>query len=166
MTAVKKQKTSILIDVAVIAVSIILALAFIKFVGFFSTVSGSSMNPTYKDGNKVIVASLNVKRQINRFDVVITKIDGVTLIKRVVGLPGETIAIEDGHIKINGKTLDDIALEKIEHAGCLDTPLYISSDSYVLLGDNRNNSFDSRDFGAVNRSDIKGVVVFHFQSGH
>ena len=167
MHAVKKRKTTvfinILINVVIVCLAIVASLAFVKFVGFPSTVSGTSMTPSYANGDKVIVASTKIKKQINRFDVVVAKADGVTFIKRVIGLPDETIVIDDGQIKINGEVFDDIITGKIEDAGCLDVPVHIEDKSYVLLGDNRNNSFDSRNFGVVNESDIKGIVVSRFR---
>lgn len=166
MPGVKKNKRAVfanmLINISIIWLAIIASLAFVKFIGFISTVSGASMNPYYMDGDKVIVASTKMKKQINRLDVVIVKVDGVTLIKRVIGLPGETVVIDDGRIKINGEVFDDVVTEKIENKGCLGTPFYIVDGSYILIGDNRNNSFDSRNFGAVNESDIKGIVVSRF----
>lgn len=166
MPGVKKNKRAVfanmLINISIIWLAVIASLAFVKFIGFISTVSGASMNPYYMDGDKVIVASTKTKKQINRLDVVIAKVNGITLIKRVIGLPGETVVIDDGRIKINGEVFDDIVTEKIENKGCLDTPFYIVDGSYILIGDNRNNSFDSRNFGAVNESDIKGIVVSRF----
>ena len=125
-------------------------------------VVGPSMEPTLKSGDVMI---LNKVAKINRFDIVVisSKKSPEILIKRVIGLPGETLEIKDGNIYINGKVLK-------ENFGKGTTSNYnyveIPKDEYFVLGDNRSISADSRLFGTFNIKDIKGttkLVIFPFK---
>lgn len=125
-------------------------------------VVGPSMEPTLKSGDVMI---LNKVAKINRFDIVVisSKKSPEILIKRVIGLPGETLEIKDGNIYINGKVLK-------ENFGKGITSNYnyveIHKDEYFVLGDNRSISADSRLFGTFNIKDIKGttkLVIFPFK---
>ena len=80
-------------------------------------------------------------------------------IKRIIGLPGETVQIVDGYIYINGKQLDEhYGNEIIEEAGMAAEPVTLGEDEYFVMGDNRNNSQDSRvsDVGAIHRDELMG----------
>ena len=125
-------------------------------------VVGPSMNPTLKSGDIMI---LNKVAKIDRFDIVVINSDKTPeiLIKRVIGLPGETIEIQDGIIYINGKVLKEnygqgeITDYIYEHIG---------KDEYFVLGDNRPISADSRLFGTFNKKEIKGttrLTIFPFK---
>ena len=85
-------------------------------------------------------------------------------IKRVIGLPGETVQIaDDGTILINGKALDDkYGTEKITDPGLAEYPVKLKDNEYFVLGDNRNHSEDSRfsDVGAVRKEQIVGRVIY------
>ena len=83
------------------------------------------------------------------------------LIKRVIGLPGETIEIRGGVVAINGKALENDFGNAIIDGGIIgSTSLLVGEEEYFVLGDNRNDSKDSRSFGAVPVSDIKGVAFY------
>ncbi len=117
-------------------------------------VQGTSMVPTLKDGNIMI---LNKVAKIDRFDIVVikSKKTSSTLIKRVIGMPGETISISDGHVYINGKKInthhtDDLTIDFPE--------TIIGKDEYFVLGDNRPVSADSRIYGTFKKSEIKGTT--------
>lgn len=117
-------------------------------------VQGTSMVPTLKDGNIMI---LNKVAKIDRFDIVVikSKKTSSTLIKRVIGMPGETISISDGHVYINGKKIsthhnDDLTTDFPE--------TIIGKDEYFVLGDNRPVSADSRIYGTFKKSEIKGTT--------
>lgn len=119
-------------------------------------VNGSSMYPTLK-GNEIML--LNKLGHINRFDIVVLKIDGRedNLIKRIIGLPGETVEIKDNDIYINDKKIEDkygygvtYNIDKVT----------LKKDEYFILGDNRKISLDSRVFGTIHKDEIKGTTDF------
>lgn len=119
-------------------------------------VNGSSMYPTLK-GNEIML--LNKLGHINRFDIVVLKIDGRedNLIKRIIGLPGETVEIKDNEIYINDKKIEDkygygvtYNIDKVT----------LKKDEYFILGDNRKISLDSRVFGTIHKDEIKGTTNF------
>ena len=102
---------------------------------------------------------LNKLGHINRFDIVVLKIDGRedNLIKRIIGLPGETVEIKDNDIYINDKKLEDkygygvtYNIDKVT----------LKKDEYFILGDNRKISLDSRVFGTIHKDEIKGTTDF------
>lgn len=130
---------------------------------------GRSMYPTLKNKEKGIVNVLSRNfNGINRYDIVVAKIEeeGKTseVVKRVIGLPGETISCQDEVIYINGNPLDESAyLDTEYHDEWYNTNHYftknfqeitLGEDEYFLMGDNRPLSQDSRDFGPVNSSQI------------
>lgn len=125
-------------------------------------VVGPSMNPTLASGDIMI---LNKVSKIDRFDIVVikSKKSPEILIKRVIGLPGETVEIKDGKIYINGKVLK-------ENYGKGETSNYnyikVPKGEYFVLGDNRPISADSRLLGTFSRKDIKGttkLTIFPFK---
>lgn len=122
-------------------------------------VNGVSMAPTFRQDEICWVNKISDKYE--RYDVVIAKApDNSKIIKRIIGVPGDEILIQDGTIFINGEIIDnsyDFALEDdyTERFFC-------DKNEYYLLGDNRQHSVDSRVFGAVNEKDLKGKVVFRF----
>ena len=125
-------------------------------------VVGPSMNPTLTSGDIMI---LNKVAKIDRFDIVVIKSDKSpeTLIKRVIGLPGETIEISEGVIYINDKKLDENYGQ-----GEITDYVYvrIPEGEYFVLGDNRPISADSRLFGTFSKKDIKGttrLTIFPFK---
>ena len=84
-------------------------------------------------------------------------------VKRIIGLPGETVQIKGGFIFINGEVLSvEDGLEQVSLAGRADTPIQLEQDEYFLLGDNRDSSEDSRfsNIGNVKREQIYGKVWF------
>lgn len=126
-------------------------------------VNGTSMYPTLK-GNEVML--LNKLGKIDRFDIVVLKIDeeNDNLIKRIIGLPGETVEIKDSHIYINDELLEDTYGYGVTYN--IDKVI-LEEDEYFILGDNRQVSLDSRVFGKIKRKEIKGTtnfVLFPFKS--
>ena len=119
-------------------------------------VNGTSMYPTL-DGGEIML--LNKLGKIDRFDIVVVKLDDKeeNLIKRIVGLPGETIEIRASRIYINDKELEDNFGVGVTYD--IDK-MTLGKDEYFMLGDNRSISLDSREFGAIKREEIKGTTNF------
>lgn len=125
-------------------------------------VSGRSMEATLQDGDMLLVDKLSYDfKEPKRFDIVPFEYsDGVYYIKRIIGLPGETVRIdENGTIYINGKVLDEsYGLEVIKDPGIAINEIKLGDDEFFVLGDNRNNSKDSRfaEVGNIRRSQMLG----------
>lgn len=122
-------------------------------------VSGPSMQPTLHGGEVMI---LNKISAIERFDVVVVDIGSEEIIKRVIAMPGETISCENGIIYVNDRRQD----EEYSQGNTFDfEKVTLGDDEYFVMGDNRENSVDSRRFGAFKKSQIKGttnLVLFPF----
>ena len=156
---------------------IILALTYliIAFVGQRTVVHGDSMENTLHDGDNLIVDKWTYHtHDPERFDIVVFpyKYEKDTYyIKRVIGMPGESVRIDSyGNIFINDVVLEEsYGREAIRDAGLAGSTVYLASDEYFVLGDNRNNSSDSRDpgIGPVKRKDIIGkawVRIYPFDA--
>ncbi len=147
------------------AVVILIALA-IRTYGFAHIqVFNVSMQNTLFEGHRLIENKLIYRfGEPKRGDIVI--INGPEyperLIKRVIGLPGETIDFADGHVRINGVVLEEDYTQGFSSARSLAMPLVIPDDAYFLMGDNREHSVDSRDLGAIPMSSIEGKASFRF----
>ena len=146
-------------------VVIVLTLLVIKFVGQKTVVYGDSMNDTLFDGNHLILNKISYRfHEPERFDIVVFPFrdgSGKNYVKRVIGLPGETIQLtESGDILIDGEVLEEnYGREVIKKFGSLLEPLTLADDEYFVMGDNRNDSEDSRfSVGPVHRSEIIGKV--------
>lgn len=132
-----------------------------------SLVEGRSMQPTFQDGNRLIISRIHyLFGQPNYGDVIVfnsmrEREVGVMLIKRVIGLPGDTVEIRNQQVYINGEpanssyTLEDCMT-------CPDRTITLGPDEFFVMGDNRNHSTDSRSFGPVTREHIVGQVLFRY----
>lgn len=123
-------------------------------------VDGSSMVPTLHDGDILILKKYD--QDFKRFDVVVINYQDTRLVKRIIGLPGESISYRNNHLFINGKKIDlkdygfdteDFDLSELGYNK-------IPDDCYFVLGDNRDNSKDSRYFGPVKKEDIIGTTTY------
>lgn len=149
---------------------IFFAVCFIlTFVGQRTTVSGSSMYDTLEDGDNLWVDKLSYRfKAPKRFDIVVFPYQdsSVFYIKRIIGLPGETVRIdEDGTININGKPIkgdvygyETISPNMIGRAG---EDIVLGDDEYFVMGDNRNDSKDSRfeEVGSIHKDRLEGKAV-------
>jgi signal peptidase I len=123
-----------------------------------SIVRGASMRPTLEDGDRIFVECLSPHfGALRRGDVVVLVppgADGERYVKRIVGMPGDVVAVSDGQIRVNGEVFA---------RGVLTAPLsdrtVVPEDAYFVVGDNVNHSFDSRVFGTVPRARVIGRVV-------
>ena len=140
------------------------------FLGRPFTVSGASMYPTLHNGDRMVLSKVG---DVHRFDVVILKApdENVEYIKRVIGMPGDTVEMKNGVLYINGKKvdqpfintealakqtvfIDDFTLESLTGEA------KVPEGKYFVLGDNRGVSKDSRMIGFIDRSAIEGKAVF------
>ena len=165
----------ILSTIAYLAVIFVLTFLFITFVAQRTEVSGSSMEPTLQDRDSLLVDKLSYRfRDPHRYDIVIFPYQYGTkqyFIKRVIGLPGETIRVDyDGKIYINGSVLEEnYGAEVILDPGRASTEITLGEDEYFVMGDNRNHSMDSRDVsvGNIHKKDILGralIRIYPFSS--
>ena len=119
-------------------------------------VDGDSMKNTLKNGDILLLYKLS---SIDRFDIIVLdeEKDNEKIIKRVIGLPGETVAIKREKIYINDKVIDD----EYAYGQTSDyNKVTLKDDEYFILGDNRLISKDSRYFGPIKDNEIKGKIVF------
>ncbi|WP_051195273.1 signal peptidase I [Pseudobutyrivibrio ruminis] len=165
-----KEVVSVIINVLVCFAIVFLIT---HFVGQRTVVSGSSMEDTLSDGDNLIVDKLSYRfHNPERYDVVVFPYqyeEDTYYIKRIIGLPGEVVNIDsDGTIYINGEPLDETyGTETILNSGLAASDILLGPDEYFVLGDNRNNSTDSRfeQVGNIHGSDIVGkawVRVYPF----
>ena len=149
----------------VIYIGIILLFTYliITYVGVRTRVSGQSMQPTLHDGDNLLVDKLTYRfRDPKRYEIVVFPYkyeEDTYYIKRIIGLPGETVQIIDGYVYINGKKLEkDYGAEVMQDAGIAEEPITLGKDEYFVLGDNRNHSSDSRvpNVGVLKRKDLMG----------
>lgn len=136
----------------------------VTFVGQRTQVSGSSMETTLSDKDHLIVDKISYRvKDPERFDIIVFPFQydkEKYYIKRIIGMPGETVQIDDdGTIYIDGKPLEEnYGREVIQNPGRAAEAVKLGADEYFVMGDNRNNSSDSRDpaVGNIHRDDIIG----------
>lgn len=155
-----------LIKITAIALAIVLPIRYFLFQPFL--VSGASMEPTFQNGDYLIVDEISYQfRDPKRGEVLVFRYPNNPsrkYIKRVIGLPGETIIIEGGKVKIesNGKDHEYVLNEEsylpnANTAGKVEMEL--KKDEYFVLGDNRDGSYDSRGWGSLKEEEIIGRVI-------
>ena len=151
-----------------IAIVCFIAFVIVWYFGKRVSVIGDSMNPELGNGDVTLVNKVVYNMSTpKRGDVIAFKPNGNEsshyYIKRIVGLPGETIEIQDGKILVNGKEIKErYKTTEIDDVGVLSEPMKLGNNEYFVLGDDRQNSEDSRsvDIGNVKRTDIVGKVWF------
>jgi len=127
-------------------------------------IEGSSMENTFKTGDRVLVSRLSAYLNlINYNDIILCKINyngnEEIIVKRVIGMPNDHIVIKDNRIYVNGSLIIE-PYTKIPNSTKGDIDLTLKEDEYYVLGDNRAHSSDSRIFGAIKKSDIEAEVIF------
>lgn len=170
-----KMSTAVNITLSVIIVILIMVIATLLFVLTPMTVSGDSMNPSFNDGNRVLVLKLGYTLQ--KGDVVVFSRPGSNKppIKRIIGMPGDVITFDTliMNYRINGEELTDYVevtyspnyFSPTEHdvfVALTTTGITVGEDEYFVLGDNRNNSQDSHVYGCIKQDWIKGKVILQY----
>ena len=145
---------------------ILIGLTFLinTYVGQRTYISGPSMQPTLHDGDNLIVDKISYRfTDPKRYDIIVFPYryqEDTFYIKRIIGLPGETVQIINGYVYINGELREDevYGAEVMEDAGIASEPITLGEDEYFVLGDNRNHSSDSRDpnVGVLHRDELIG----------
>ncbi len=140
---------------------IILAIILIRlFIVTPVRVDGPSMNNTLKDGDILLLDKYDNKYE--RFEIVVFNYNGERLIKRVIGLPGEVVSYKNNRLYINGNEIEDnYGLGYTEDFELKNLNLTkIPDNEYLVMGDNRNDSLDSRYFGTISKDKILGSVKY------
>lgn len=155
-----------ILKIVIIALLIVIPIRYFLFQPFF--VKGQSMEPAFENGDYLIVDEISYRFESpQRGDVIVFKYPqnpSQRYIKRIVGLPGETIAIKTGSVIIfnweGSQTLDesDYLSPPVQTPG--DVRVSLDEDEYFVLGDNRVSSADSRRWGSLARENIIGRVLF------
>ncbi len=139
-----------------------------RFIVNRSIVDGVSMEPTLHADEHILVEKVSMTlNRLKRYDVIVFYPYGRDskkyFIKRIIGMPGDTVWISDGTIYINDKPLNEtFGSSPTTYEGIADEPLYINEDEYFVMGDNRSESFDSRyeQIGSVKKENIIGRAIF------
>lgn len=144
---------------------IIIIVCVVLFRTFIATpvrVDGGSMDHTLHNNDILILNKLD--KSFKRFDVVVINANGSKLVKRIIALPGENIKYKDNKLYINGKKMEDASKRRtldfsLEELYNIDK---LPNDYYFVMGDNRGNSLDSRDYrvGLIKKKDIVGTTKF------
>ena len=149
----------------IVYIAVILGVTYliITYVGQRTRVSGDSMEATLHSGDNLIVDKLSYHfRDPERYEIIVFPYryeENTFYIKRIVGIPGDTIQIKDGYLYIDGVRSDEnYGLERMNKAGIAEDEIQLGEDEYFVLGDNRNASSDSRDpsVGILKREEIIG----------
>ena len=174
----KKVNVGLIKEVAVWVAEILLTILgtviLVSFFGFQVSVVGPSMSPTLENGEKILVNRFVYRLfEPKRNDLVVFSPNGNVrshyYVKRVIGLPGDTIQIKDGEVYVNGELFQEqVDVETVGNALSAENEVVVNEDEYFVLGDNRNNSEDSRyvSIGNVKRDYITGkawMIVYPWQ---
>ena len=168
----KQTIIKILITLVEAAIVIFAAYAITHYGLETMTVSGEYMSPTLKDGDSILINKMSYRmHRIHRNDVIVVQENGSEhsffTLNRVIGLPGETVLIQDGQVYIDGKPLKEkLEFPLMENGGMALDPVTLEEDEYFVLGDNRNECEDSRNasVGNINKKDVVGKAWMRLNS--
>ena len=157
---IREIATWLILTVAAVLFGVMIAIAFFRTV----EMAGDSMEPTILSGQRVWINRLAYQMSVPARDDVIVFYGGAsrsrTYVKRIVAVGGDTVQIANGVLYVNGEAQDDAAYDRMRDAGIAAKELTLESGEFFVLGDNRNNSEDSRsaNIGPVTRDLILGRV--------
>ena len=175
---VEKNTKNAVRDMALEYGPFIIILLFILIIRLFIAspikVQGTSMLPTLEEGDYMLLYKLKMKvKGLNRFDIVVVKLSDGDIIKRVIGLPGETVKYEvkeeegetKGILYVDGKVIEEEFLDnEAKTSTCIrenklcGEGVTLGQDEYFVMGDNRKVSHDSRYIGPIKKDQIKGIT--------
>lgn len=162
MRRIKKILTGILVVLSIICMLLGAAIVTFKLTGLrFCTVDGHSMDNTLFDGEQLL---LNPSATPRFGDIIVFDYGGTYLIKRVIGLPGDTVAVVKGTLYVNNIKYDENYLSPECTTRFQDSSFIVNvgEHEYFVMGDNRDNSRDSRNLGCIPEGTITGVAIWHF----
>ena len=155
-----KERIKKIIKEAIPYIIVVIVVILIRsFIITPAIVDGNSMKPTLQDNNIIILNKLDYSlNDIKRFDIVVVNYNDDKLVKRIIGLPGEHIEYKDNNLYVNGNLIEERFNHTLTNDFKLETIGYLSipGDKYLVVGDNRNNSLDSRIIGLIEKKDILG----------
>lgn len=156
----KDKIINIVKEIVPYLIVILLAILIRTFIASPVRVNGPSMNDTLKEGQILLLNKMN--KNYKRFDIVVIDNNGTKIIKRIIGLPGESIEYKNNSLYINNKYVKDVSKEVTGDFSLEELYGYkiLPKGYYFVMGDNRDESSDSRDprIGLIKKSDIKGKV--------
>lgn len=151
-----------------IVAAVFIAFVLVSSVGISTSVIGASMEPSLYNGQKILINRRAYTLTTPKVGEVIVFLPNGNqnshyYVKRVVAVPGDTVQIKGGRLYVNGSQVEEAQRDKMADAGIAAQELVLQKGEYFVLGDNRNNSEDSRsaNIGAVRVSDIVGRAWFH-----
>ena len=158
------KKKNFFVDVIeVIVISVVITFLLFNYVLISVRVNGSSMYPTLKEGDFGYSFVITKNIGINRFDICVVDAENKKLVKRVVGLPTETISYSNNQLYVNGTEVEEDFLNDVFTD---DFSITLKDDEYFCMGDNRGISKDSRYYGAFKKDDIVSthlLIVYPFK---
>lgn len=155
-----------------ICIAILFAFVIVFSIGMQTSVIGVSMEPVLCNGQKILINRfIYIIASPRKGDVVVFLPNGNQnthyYVKRVVAVPGDTVQIKEGRLYVNGIAEEEERFDKIADAGIAENEITLSDDEYFVMGDNRNNSEDSRsgNIGAIKKDTIAGRAWLHMGAG-
>lgn len=154
----KKSKPKSFFEELIIYVLIFIAVLFVKnYIIAPVQVRGDSMDSTLQSGDVMLLNRLQYKRHgVKRFDIVVVDDHDTYIIKRIIGLPGDIVEIKDERLIINGEEFEEYYLDEETHTD--DLIVEVPKGHYYVLGDNREESLDSRVLGPIKENQIRGIA--------